>query len=86
MKEIRSASLYRLHPARVLLIAAMAGGLLAACNRTEPTPDPPPAPPEPQIQRDSLYGIEPGIHPAIFVYPASEFPPPHVGGDMRVAT
>jgi hypothetical protein len=86
MKDIRSASLYLVHRANVLLIAGMAGALLAACNRTEPTPDPPPAPPNPQTQREYLRGIEPGIHPAIFVYPASDLPPGHVGGDMRVAT
>lgn len=86
MKDIRSASLNLLHAARVLLIAGVAGAVLAGCNRTEPTPDPPPAPPAPQTHSDSLYGIEPGIHPAIFVYPASDLPPRHAGGDMRVAT
>jgi hypothetical protein len=74
MKDIHSVRLALLRSARGVLIAGMAAAVLAACYRTEPTPDPPPAPPNPQTLMEGQYGIEPGIHPAIFVYPESEIP------------
>jgi hypothetical protein len=86
MKDICATAFTRLRPARALLIAAMAGALLAACYRTEPTPDPPPAPPNPQIPMHGPDGIEPGIRPAIFVYPASDVPALHTESDIRIVT
>jgi hypothetical protein len=86
MKDICATALNRLRSARTLLIAGVAAALLAACYRTDPTPDPPPAPPDPQLPMHGPDDIQPGIYPAIFIYPASEVPALWAENDIRIVT
>lgn len=86
MKAVHASFLALLSSAKRWLVAGTAGMLLAACNRSEPTPDPPVMPPNPQTLTEGVDGMEWGIHRTIFVYPESAFPLPPVRVGIRIAT